>query len=78
MPSSLSASRSKRPNTQEIGERKRVTALLDARSRSERALRERVDATAAEGDLKARLTSARSELEAVSLERDGLVSVRSR
>ena len=55
-----------------------MTALLDVRSRSERALRERVDATAAEGDLKARLTSARSELEAVSLERDGLVSVWSR
>jgi len=63
----------RRQNKQEIGERQRVSALLDACSRSERALRERVDATASEGDLKARLASARSELEAVSLERNALV-----
>lgn len=60
-------------NEQEIAERQRVSALLDACSRSERSLRERIDATASEGDLKARLASARSELEAVSLERDALV-----
>ncbi len=60
-------------NTQEIGERQRVSALLDACSRSERVLRERIDATASEGDLKARLASARSELEAVSREKDALV-----
>lgn len=61
---------------QEIGERRRLSSLLDERSRSESASqeRERVGATAAEGDLKARLKSARSELEAVSQERDALVS----
>lgn len=51
-----------------------MTDLLEARSRSERALRERLEATAAEGDLKARLASTRSQLEAVSQERDALVS----
>ncbi|CBN78616.1 expressed unknown protein [Ectocarpus siliculosus] len=56
----------------EVGERRRVTNLLEARSRSESALRERLEATAAEGDLKARLASTRSQLEAVSLERDAL------
>eukprot|EP00752_Nemacystus_decipiens_P006720 g6043.t1 len=58
----------------ETGERRRLSSLLDDRSRSESASREkaRVGATAVEGDLKARLASARSELEAVSLERDAL------
>eukprot|EP00903_Cladosiphon_okamuranus_P016194 g14944.t1 len=58
----------------EIGERQRLSSLVDARSRSESLSREkeRVGASAAEGDLKALLASARSELEAVSLERDAL------
>lgn len=59
---------------QEIEERRRVSGLLEACSRSEKDLRERVEATVAEGDLKARFASVRSELEAVSLERDALVS----
>lgn len=59
---------------QEIEERRRVSGLFEACSRSEKALRERAEATVAEGDLKARLTSVRSELEAVTLERDALVS----
>lgn len=58
----------------EIKERRRVSDLLEASSRSEISLRERLEATAGEGDLKARLTSARSKLESVSLERDALVS----
>lgn len=37
-------------------------------------MRERLEVAAGEGDAKARLASVRSELEAVSLERDALVS----
>lgn len=51
-----------------------MSELLEACSRSETALRKRADATVTEGDLKAKLASARSELEAVSLERNALVS----
>ncbi|CAM9725502.1 unnamed protein product, partial [Laminaria digitata] len=56
----------------EIGERRRVSGLLSESSRSENELRERLEAAAGDGDAKARLATVRSELEAVSLERDAL------
>lgn len=52
-----------------------MSDLLGECSRSEKGLRERLEAAAGEGDAKARLASVRSELEAVSLERDALVSL---
>ena len=51
-----------------------MSGLLTECSRSEKVLRERLEAAAGEGDAKARLATMRSELEAVSLERDALVS----
>lgn len=58
---------------QEINERKRVSELLEQSSRTENSLRERLEATSADADVRAHLASTRSELEAVSLERDALV-----
>lgn len=59
---------------QEIGERRRVSNLLKECSISERLLRERLEATEGDGDLKARLASTRAELDAVRREKDSLVS----
>lgn len=55
-----------------------MSDLLHASARSESSLRERLEGASLEGDLKARLASTRSELEAVTLERDALVRERER
>lgn len=51
-----------------------MSNLLKECSISEKLLRERLEATEGDGNLKARLASTRAELDAVRRERDSLVS----